>query len=156
MKIEYLKKLKENPINFGELLNLEIEGITLNEIANLEQLYNTGKSFPKVLKELLFLAGQYCYVCDYGVNEDQKELQESTRQDLLDNERIISRPFYVIDVYSTERFLFIYLDEGENPKIYTAHPSGETQDWITPLSNLTIKSLVDSRIERAKRGENPF
>ncbi|MDY0990342.1 hypothetical protein SOM12_23140 [Flavobacterium sp. CFBP9031] len=156
MKIEYLKKLKENPIDFGELINFEIEGITLNEIEHLEQLYNTGKSFPKVLKELLFLAGKYCYVCDYGPNENQTELQESIREDLLDNERTISRPFYVIDVYSSERFMFIYLDEGNNPTIYTAHPSSETQNWITQLSNLTIKSLIDNRVERAKRGENPF
>lgn len=156
MEIQFLNKLKDNPINYGVLINLEIEGINLNEIELLEQNWNNGNPFPKALKELLFLAGNYCYVCDYGANENQQELQESVRQDLLDNERTISRPFYAIDVYSTYSFLFIYLDEGDNPTIYQASPYSEKYNWITLLSNVTIKSLVDNKVERAKRGENPF
>ena len=156
MEIQYLNKLKDNPISYGVLINLEIEGINLDEIQLLEQNWNNGNPFPKALKELLFLAGNYCYVCDYGVNENQQELQGSVRQDLLENERIISRPFYAIDVYSTSHFLFIYLDEGDNPTIYVAGPYSEEYNWITHLSNVTIKSLVDDKVERAKRGENPF
>lgn len=158
MEIQYLTKLKDNPYeNPSDLKNsLIIEGISLNEIQQLEQLYNNGNQFPKILKELLFLAGNYCYVCDYGINENQQELQEWVREDMIENGRTISRPFYAFDVYGGSQFLFIYLDEGDNPEIYEAHPYSDNNDWIRHLNNLTIKSLVDSCIERVKRGENPF
>ncbi|MBP4136950.1 SMI1/KNR4 family protein [Flavobacterium geliluteum] len=158
MKIEYLAKLQDNPYeNPSDLKNsFIIEGITLNEIQDLEKLYNNGNPFPKVLKELLFLAGNYCYVCDYGIDETQQELQEWVREDMADNGRTISRPFYAFDVYGGDQFLFIYLDEGENPTVYEAHPWITGSNWIKHLDNLTIKSLVDSGIERVKRGENPF
>lgn len=156
MEIQYLNNLKNNPINYGVLMDFEIDGINLEEIQILEQKWNNGNPFPKALKELLFLAGNYCYVCDYGVNENQQELQESVRKDLLENGKTIIRPFYAIDVYTFYNFLFIYLDEGDNPSIYHASP-GIENNWIKSLfNNLTIKDLIDNRIERAKKGENPF
>ena len=158
MEIQYLKKLQNNPYeNPSDLQNsFIIKGITLNEIQQLELLYNSGNPFPIVLKELLFLAGSYCYVCDYGINETQQKLQEWVREDMTDNTRIISRPFYAFDVYGGDQFLFIYLDEGDNPTIYEANPWTDGENWIKHLDNLTIKSLVDDGIERVKRGENPF
>lgn len=53
MIIEYLKTLRDNPIING----YNIEGISETEIQQLEQLYNNGNTFPKVLRELLYLAG---------------------------------------------------------------------------------------------------
>lgn len=53
-------------------------------------------------------------------------------------------------------YLFIYLDEGDNPTIYEANPWTDGENWIKHLDNLTIKGLVDDGIERVKRGENPF
>ena len=158
MEIQYLKKLQNNPYeNPSDLQNsFIIKGITLNEIQQLELLYNSGNPFPIVLKELLFLAGSNCYVCDYGINETQQKLQEWVRDDMSDNTRIISRPFYAFDVYGGDQFLFIYLDEGDNPTIYEANPWTDGENWIKHLDNLTIKSLVDDGIERVKRGENPF
>lgn len=158
MNIQYLKKLQTNPsleINNSGYFS-SIKGISETEIKSLEQLYNNENPFPKVLKELLLLAGTNCFVCDYGINKTQQELQEWVREDMLENERTISRPFFAFDVYGGSQFLFIYLDEGDNPEIYEAHPYSNDDNWIRHLNNLTIKNLVDNGIERIKRGENPF
>ena len=61
MEINYLKKLQEN-IN---IFQYPCEPISMIEIESLEQTYNSGNPFPKVLKELLFLAGEFCYILDY-------------------------------------------------------------------------------------------
>ncbi|KIO54546.1 SMI1/KNR4 family protein [Flavobacterium hibernum] len=158
MEINFLKYLRDNPsaYPYDKDYKATIQPISIEEIEHLEQLYNSGNPFPKVLKELLFLAGNDCYVCDYGINETQQELQEWVREDMLENKRTISRPFYAFDVYGGSQFLFIYLDDGYNPAIYEAHPYSNNDSWISRLSNLTIKNLVDNGIERIKRGENPF
>jgi hypothetical protein len=59
MKIEYLAKLKDNPSAYPNDKDYKstIQPILIEEIEHLEQLYNSGNPFPKVLKELLFLAG---------------------------------------------------------------------------------------------------
>lgn len=109
MNIQYLTKLKDNPIEYSEDTNnsFPIQGISEIEIIQLEQSYNNGNPFPKVLKELLFLAGKYCYVCDYGVNDSQQELQDWVREHIQERNKIINRPFFVFDVYSGFPFLFI-------------------------------------------------
>lgn len=158
MNIQYLKKIQTNPsleINNSSYFS-SIKRISETEIASLEQFYNNGNIFPKVLKELLFLAGSDCFVCDYGINKTQQDLQEWVREDMLENERTISRPFYAFDVYGGSQFLFIYLDEGDNPEIYEAHPYSNENDWIKRLNNLTIKSLVDNGIERVKEEKTLF
>jgi hypothetical protein len=65
MEIKYLKELELNPT----LRNQTIKPIPESEISELEQLYNDGKEFPLALRELLFLAGSYCYVLDYGIDD---------------------------------------------------------------------------------------
>ena len=158
MNIQYLTKLKDNPIEYPEDTNnsFPIQGISEIEIIQLEQSYNNGNPFPKVLKELLFLAGNYCYVCDYGVNDSQQELQDWVREHMQERNKIISRPFFVFDVYNGFPFLFIYLDEGDNPLVYEADPYNPDLNWIRQLQNQTMKSIVDDGIERVKEGYNPF
>ena len=52
MTIQYLQKLRDN----NKMDGFTDEGLSLSEIAQLEQLCNNGNPFPQVLKELLFLA----------------------------------------------------------------------------------------------------
>ena len=115
MDITYLKQL-ERTRNKNSWIN---ESISLEEIKQLEQIYNNNKPFPKALRELLFLAGNYCIVLDYGLNDTQQELQEFVRENMQEENRIITRPFYAIDVYNAgDQFLFVYLDEGDDPEVY--------------------------------------
>lgn len=155
MTIEYLTQLRDNPVEYPDDASnrFENEGVSESEILQLEQLYNNGNPFPKALKELLCLAGNFCYVFDYNIHNNQQEIQEWVREDMVEMNRIISRPFYAFDLYSG--FLFIYLDEGDNPDIYEAQPFSAGNDWIRKTSN-TIKSLSEKRILRVKEGLNPF
>lgn len=93
--IQYLQKLRDNP----EKLGWQNEPISLGEITTLEELYNNGNPFPKALNELLFLAGSYCIVLDYGARNSQQGMQDRVRQELLENGKVFSRPFYAVDVY---------------------------------------------------------
>lgn len=155
MHIEYLKELEKNAYYFGNP-NKKNKPISETEIAHLEQLYNDGKSFPKALTELLYLAGDYCYVFDYGLNESQEELQEFVRENLFEYEKALARPFFVIDVYNAgDQFLFVYLDAGDDPAVYQATYYFEQSDWIKEIKP-HLSELVERLIERVKEGISPF
>ncbi|MFD2603554.1 hypothetical protein [Flavobacterium suzhouense] len=155
MEIEYLKELQKNPYRSGKL-DLNNEPIPESEIIHLEQLYNQGKTFPKALRELLHLAGNFCYVLDYGVNESQEELQEYVREKLDFRNKIISRPFFVIDIYNVgTQCLFVYLDEGNNPPVYEGFYSDKTSEWIRLIS-YSLSKYIDTLLVEVKEGKNPF
>ncbi|KOP40284.1 hypothetical protein DBB36_14230 [Flavobacterium sp. WLB] len=158
MTIKYLQQLRDNPISYSKNnkeLQFKIEGIPESEIQQLELTWNNGNLFPQVLKELLFLAGNFCYVCDYGPNDSQQEMQEWVREHLEDSNRSINRPFYAFDVWGGLNFLFIYLDEGDNPNVFQALPYCDDDDWIIPLTK-TIQNIIEIGINRVKIGQNPY
>lgn len=155
MNIEILTKLRDNPIRYHVNRNYENKGVELSEIQHLEQLYNNGNPFPKVLRELLYLAGDFCYVLDYNTHDSQKEMQESMREDLEDDEITITRPFYAVDNYGgVSHYLFIYLDEGlDDPYLYEYSLSGgrEGMNDIRPLG-YTLSSLINRNVQAVKEG----
>lgn len=156
MEIKYLGYLKDNPIEKGNTRDWVNKSISLEEITHLEQFYNSGKRFPQALKELLFLAGGFCYVLDYGRNKTQQEMQEHVRQCLVRYNRSIDRPFYAIDVYNPgDQMLFVYLDEGDNPIVYNAVYEEPIDEWLVSTT-LTIAQIVNGRIDNVKKGWNPF
>lgn len=154
MEIQYLKKLKDYP----SMYERTCEPISLEEIAQLEQLYNNGNPFPKVLKEYLYLAGNFCTVIDSGISDTQQEFQEYMRELLLENDKVYTRPFYALETYSNDWFIFIYLDEGDNPNLYLAYFMDEAAEPEEPLRKMshTLPSLINNRIQRYKEGGNPF
>ncbi|MCR8558958.1 hypothetical protein KXD93_14975 [Mucilaginibacter sp. BJC16-A38] len=130
----------------------------MDQIIALEASYNGGRPFPTVLRELLYIAGQNCYVLDYGPNDSQNELQEWVRESLLaDNDRQISRPFFAVDMYGGDKFLFVYLDEGkDDPDLYEATPYDEPEAiWISYI-NGTLSTLINNRLINILSGYNPF
>lgn len=158
MEITYLQYLRDNPVKQGLTKDFPIESISLQEIEQLEEMYNNGNPFPKALKELLFLAGNFCYVLDYGIWDTQQELQDAVREKMADENRIISRPFYVVDTYNSgDHFIFIYLDEGDNPPTFVGHyrDRDDRPNWITPITP-TLSKLINDGIDRVKQGRNPF
>lgn len=151
MDIEYLTQLKNNPIKFSNYTENRFEnrGISETEIAQLEQSYNSSNPFPKVLKELLFLAGDFCYLFDIG--DSQQDLQDWFRDLMTEYNKTISRPFYVIDTNQGDDFRIIYLDEGDNPPIYYTSPDVSGEEWIKKNTfNDTIQSLVEYLIKQIK------
>jgi len=156
MNIEILKNLRDNPSS-GSFVN---EPISEQEIAVLEQEFNGGNLFPKALRELLFLAGKFCIIFDYGLNESQMELQIDARSDLPDYNRVIDRPYYIIDVYNAgQQFLFVYLDESQlDPILYEAslaHREYEFRPWVHTLER-TLSQFIQLRLDAVKQGYNPF
>ena len=136
--------------------------MTINEIEYLEQKYNNGDKFPQALRELLFLSGKGSYVNDILFAGDleetpnpQEEMNDSYREDLLTfNSGImpITHPFYVIDSGAgSGTFLFVYLDEGDDPAVYASVEdyTEQTRDWEgignTKLYN-SISEMVEHRV----------
>lgn len=152
MEIKFLKDLLNNP----KRLSIENKSISVREIDQLEILYNNGSPFPKVLRELLYLAGKLCYVLDYGIDETQEDLQKFVRENIEDFNKTIIRPFFVIDVYNAnDQFLFVYLDEADDPGVYQAIYYDDEDNWISLVEN-KLSVYISSLVERAKEGRNPF
>lgn len=165
MLIEYLNMLQNNPsleINRSGQYST-ISGISEAEIQQLEQQYNNGTPFPKALRELLFLAGNSCYVLEYGYKESsnlQQELQEEALESIALFNRTFTRPFYVIESYNgAETITLVFLDEGDNPMVYSAYLPELKYDnataWVSSLGK-NLKNFISSSIDMVKQGYTPF
>lgn len=163
MEIKYLKKLEENL----SIYHSPCEPLSLNEIQSLEMTYNDGNPFPEVLKELLFMAGEYCMVLDFGYGGENDEesaqsyLQSYVREVLAANNNTINRPFYVVELWQGYTFSFVFLDEGNDPNLYNGlfslsggHPEFEGKFYQN--SGIKISDLINIRINLIKEGLNPF
>ena len=157
MNIKYLFNLE----NLNSVLSDKYfpnESISFEEISQLEQTYNKGNTFPKVLQEYLSIAGKYSPVIDKGIFSTQQELQEFVREELSDNGKFFTRPFFALEVYSGDWCMFIYLDEGDNPNLHCVYYDDEAAGLSQPLKKMdhTISSLINSRIQRIKENINPY
>jgi hypothetical protein len=152
MIIEYLQTLRDN----SQIDGLVDEGVSETEIQQLEQLYNSGNPFPKVLKEMLFLAGNFCNFLDFNVYDSQQEMQDEERAELSSLYGVtITRPYYFIDLSSQGRPVFMYLDEGDNPPLYQM-VNNPTQANYSDSGKGSLKALIESRIKLHQDGYNPF
>jgi hypothetical protein len=164
MEIQYLTYLRDNPDAYPNNIDDKdsIKPISLQEIEQLEQLYNNGGTFPRALRELLFLAGKSCYVLDYGIYNTQEKMQEFVRRRITATNRVINRPFFAVDTYNgSDQFIFVYLDEGDNPPTYEGHfyhdpiRDYDQPSWIWTVTP-TLSDLINHGIDRVKQGRNPF
>lgn len=148
MEIEFLSNLSNQPPNDNSY-NI-LRGISLNQIEELEELYNNGKLFPKALRELLFVTGDSCYALNRIWYKNQQEIQTASKQWLIEYNVIIEKPFFVIAAYSIgESFSFVYLDEGENPFVHQTYLPHNTKMVLRNL-NQTLSAYVNSRIDLTK------
>jgi len=161
IEIKYLKTLEAYPsINSKKVPKIfSLQSLPEQVIDYLEILYNNGAVFPASLRELLYLAGADCYVLDYGTNDSPLEIQASSRNYLALSGKTIDRPFYVIDVFNeNDQFLFVYLDESEDPVVYEAILYlNSTDTWIHSLgNNMRLSEYIDYSINKLLIGQNPF
>jgi len=154
MEIEFLTKLQANPAYESHVC----KGISIEEILELEQLYNDGVVFPKVLRELLFLAGENCIILDYGVYDDQFELQLVERGYLLDFYNLtIDRNYFFIDLAAHGNPIFVYLDEGDDPKLYQISTPVTSTNFHKELpSGPSLKKFIDKGLDKIKLGFGLF
>ena len=152
MEIKYQAILKNNLIikpagamadDSGFLFT--VKPLTIDEIVNLESIYNSESLFPSSLRELLFLAGKRCYVLDYGLNDTQEEMQDEVRDCLVE--------------YGFNNLIFVYLDEGVNdPIVYQANLDPYLSSGYPRIMSLkaSLSAFVNNRISELLNGYNPF
>jgi len=150
-------------VHLTELNNIEsiqghsIQGLTENEIIELESKYNDGKKFPVAYREYLFIAGK-----NSGLSIDEglgfEWLQEKAMINLEEFGQVIDRPFFVIDqIDACEIFCYIYLDEvEENPDVYVCvtynKEEGKEVFYSHPSKN--FKTFIQNKIEDALSWED--
>lgn len=166
MDIKYLALLSNNAVITSTKTDYvrKLKPISMDEIVTLENTYNGGHPFPKALRELLYLAGNYCPVLDYGRNNSQDEMQQRARGWFTAFGRIgpsIERPFYIIDVYNAgSQFLFVYLDEGKDDPIVCEVNLDmidihDGEPFIHSLER-TLSAYIDVCLQELLSGYNPF
>lgn len=158
MEIKYLTLLRDNQIIRSKNSDISsvLEPLDEAEITNLEASYNNFLPFPLALKELLSLAGKYCYVLEYGPSFSLKTLQESVRASLVEYGKSIATPFFAIDVYSgNEQFLFVFLNEGDDPVVRQVNLEADGPTWIRSTKR-KLSDYINTLTLRLLSGQNPF
>jgi len=95
MDIKYLKQLNNYPtIKRGNTGYVSVlKPLTEEEIISLESTYSNGNAFPAALRELLYLAGNYCHVLDFGLSDSQDTMQQDARNWLATDNKSINKLF---------------------------------------------------------------
>lgn len=158
MDIKYLTQLNDHPFIRTESPDVifTLKPSDEAEIAELESTYNNAAPFPRALKELVLLAGNRCYVLSYGPSSSLKKLQESVRDSLIEYVKSIDIPFFAIDVYSgNEQFIFVYLNEGDDPIVRYVDLNEEETDWIRS-TNRKLSDYINALTLKLLSGTNPY
>ncbi len=118
METGYLKFFQQNPRS--DLNNPDTvpnTGMNIQQIFELEQLWNHGNPFPAVVKEFLLIGGIYNWIFEGG---DQKWLRILIDGYGLQVNYSIVRPFLAVTKsFSDPQFFIVFLDEDQSdPDVY--------------------------------------
>lgn len=157
MEIKFLKSYRDNPI----LKTRKAKGLTIERIKELEKKLNNGKSFPKTFSEFLFIGGDYSALGfdyeGYYENGEQYIALKDHYEDIMPKYKVsLNRPYAILDSYDGLTFMFIFLDEGDDPRVYNfgVHPDyrGENGEVIYPIPEKTFSELINRLVDYALRG----
>ncbi len=143
MEIEYLQKYKDNIDRINKPNRAHVRPATMQEIQALEAELNNGTPFPKAIRELLFIGGNYPNLSSVHGIGDMKEYTQMAREHMEEFGKPFTRPILVFDQMDEYLFGFVYLDEGDNPKPW--YCSGEEEYWMGngPIWEWSKKSFKD-------------
>ncbi|MFN3444676.1 MAG: SMI1/KNR4 family protein [Bacteroidia bacterium] len=134
------------------------DGLTEQQIEELEVKYNFGNHFPLALREYLLLAGGGSPIIETNAS-NLDELQQRLRGYLVEYNQQINRPFLAFENWNgCEYFLFIYGDDtAEDPLIWMAYlePNDSEPNFLS-TSGTTLTEFVNEKISWVKRGLSPF
>ena len=157
MDITKLKYMNEFAASV-RLFNFPPDGLTEEQIEELETTYNNGSHFPLALREYLYVAGGLSPVVEINAS-NLDELQQRVRGYLVEYNQQINRPFLAFENWNDgECFLFIYGDDtAEDPIIWKAYlePDDRTPNFLS-TSGTTLTEYVNEKISWVKRGLSPF
>ena len=158
MNIKYLKSFQENISNLRGSIS---RGLNIEEITFLEEKLNNGNSFPKALKEYLYLAGEYNTLgfdtqgIGYGGNE-YLAMMEFYEKKMKQKGLKMEKPYLILHSHDGECFLFLYLDEGDDPQPYNFGVDegyrSENGEIIFKTPQNSFSELVDVLVDRALKG----
>ena len=164
MNIKYLKSFQDNISNLRGSIS---RGLNIEEITFLEEKLNNGNSFPKALKEYLYLGGDYNPLGfdSEGIGYDEGKNQylaliEFYEKKMKQKGVSINKPYFILSSLHGECFTFIYLDEGDDPQPYNFGVDedyrSENGEIIFNTPQNSFSELVDVLVDRALKGLTPF
>lgn len=165
MEIEYLRSMQENPQ--PQKGGSKMRGYSIQQIEAIEQEINNGNEFPKSFREYLFLGGSYDAlgfntIGPFDNHEEQfTDMKIYFDKKLEDADIKMERPFVIFDHLDGECFMFIYLDEGDDPQPWNlgVHPDYRDEDGsiIFEVTNMkTFSQLINDMVERTLEGHGGF
>ncbi len=112
MEINYLQLFQQNPrSDLNDLSKAPNTGMNIQQIKELEQLWNNGNQFPTVVKEFLSIGGVYNWIFEGG---DQKRLRALIDSYCQQINYKITRPFLAITTsFSDPQFFIVFLDQAQ-------------------------------------------
>jgi hypothetical protein len=158
MEINYLKILQENPR--GSEDENPMRGLSLAEIEQLETLWNNGNPFPIVLREYLFLGGEYCWVFEMDSPLKLRNAAIYAMNVYPPPFTMPARPYIIIGENASsgsEDFTFIFLDEtAPDPMLYALNLFEEGQMEANRLQRIeslgiTLSQHIKNSIEGYRR-----
>lgn len=137
-------------------------GQTMAEIEVLEQELNNGEQFPKAFREYLYIGGKYDAIGFEGPVEGVFDKMTKGYKTLFNKNRSIKiqRPIVIFDVFEDEGFMFIYLDEGDDPQPWNSSLledyDSEDGEMIWKVPHPTFSDMVNTLVGRALDGQVPW
>lgn len=104
------------------------------------------------LEFLVELILNYYKGCQNYINDVNNTIGDSN------TDRAIPEPEYGKEwCKNLDQFLFVYLDEEDNPAVYEGHywDSNDRPTWITLVSP-SLSDYINRLVDRVKNGQNPF
>ncbi len=156
MEIEYLQNYRDNIDILNRNKNRSpVEPATMEEIQALEAELNNGTPFPKTIREFLYLGGNLSRLPGTLGIYHIKRFTKLAKEHLKKAGHPFTRPILVFHQLDSEQFVFVYLDEGDNPKTWICAEDKEILDAdhvINELRQKDFKEFIDLVVSLAVKG----
>jgi len=159
MEIKYLKTYNENK-DSSKFWGRNTKSKTTEEIQELETLFNNGTPFPKAFREFLFIGGNFNAIGLETSTGNYKGLHQYYEEGMAARGLKFNRPFMVFHNFEGAIGMFIYLDEGDDPKVYNCSVSegydSDNGEILWKSNYTTFKELIDDLVNSALNGLQPW
>lgn len=132
---------------------------------NQKKKLNNGKIFPRAFREYLFLGGEFnnlgfdCHGIGF-CKEKWVKMKEYYEEEMPKYKVSLNRPYVILHSLDGVCFMFIYLDEGDDPQVYNfgVHPDyrDDNGDVIFFAKKQTFSELINRLVDYALRGLQPW
>ncbi|WP_442264915.1 hypothetical protein ACSIGC_11230 [Tenacibaculum sp. ZS6-P6] len=162
MEFTFLKKLNEvkDSLENSPVILRNPEGNSVEEIYEYQKVFNQGLPLPKSLIEYLFISGKFCPLGFDVVEGNYLGLRKYYDKKLEERGVKIERPFMIFDNFEGESFMFVYLDEGDDPQPWNCSVNedydSEDNEIIWKVPHPTFSDLVNALVDRAIKGLQPW